>query len=382
MIAKNTQKLIVKYLNKQATLSERDDLEMWLEDSNNFKLFKDYVKINYLVMLTMDMFDTDNTKKQLKELIVKEKKLVRLRKRTRFMKYAAIVVVFLGLGYSYQSGHFSKRPEVIIPSNSITLQLENGDIEILNENGTSQILNAQGNIVGEQKGEQLVYDKRVEVEELVYNTLTVPFGKHFQLQLSDGTNVHLNAGTSLKYPVKFIEGNQRQVFLIGEAFFDVASDKKHPFIVHAEDLNVEVFGTNFNVSAYPEDAFTDVVLVEGSVGLYADEKSLQEAVTMKPGTKGRLHKKFEDITTEAVDVSIYTSWVNGGLVFRNMPFENIVKKLERHYNMKIVINNKKLKREVFNASFKEEPSIEKVLNAFGKSYGIKYTIKNHAIFIN
>ena len=94
MIAKNTQKLIVKYLNKQATLSERDDLEMWLEDSNNFKLFKDYVKINYLVMLTMDMFDTDNTKKQLKELIVKEKKVVRLRKRTRFMKYAAIVVVF------------------------------------------------------------------------------------------------------------------------------------------------------------------------------------------------------------------------------------------------------------------------------------------------
>ncbi len=382
MVAKKIRRLIVQYLNKQATLSERNELELWLGDPNNLELFKDYVKTNYLIMLNMDMFDADDSKKQLLELINKEKKVVKLRKYTRLMRYAAVFVLFLGLGYLYQVGYFSNNSEVIIPSDSITLELENGNIEILNEDGTSKITDAQGNIVGEQKGEQLVYDKNVEVEELVYNTLTVPFGKRFQLQLSDGTKVHLNAGTSLKYPVKFIDGNQRQVFLVGEAFFDVASDKKHPFIVNAEDLNVEVLGTNFNVSAYPEDAFTDVVLVEGSVGLYTDEKSLNEAVTIEPGIKGRLNKKLENITTETVDISIYTSWMDGGLVFRNMPFENIVKKLERRYNMKIVINNEKLKGEIFNASFKEEPPIEKVLNSFGKSYGIKYTIKNNAIFIN
>ena len=382
MITKKTRRLIVQYLNKQATLSERNELELWLGDSDNLQLFKDCVKTNYLIMLNMNIFDADDSKKQLLELINKEKKVIKLRKYTKLMKYAAIFVVFLGLGYLYQLGYFSKNPEVIIPSNSITLEWENGNIEILNEDGTSQIMDAQENIVGEQKGEQLVYDKNVEVEELVYNTLTVPFGKRFQLQLSDGTNVHLNAGTSLRYPVKFVDSNQRQVFLIGEAFFDVASDKKHPFIVNAEDLNVEVLGTDFNVSAYPEDAFTDVVLVEGFVGLYTDKKSLSEVVTIKPGTKGRLNKKLDDITTEAVDISIYTSWMEGDLVFRNMSFENIVKKLERHYNMKIVINNKKLRREIFNASFKEKPPIEKVLNSFGKSYGIKYTIKNNAIFIN
>lgn len=376
MVTQKTRRLIVQYLNKQATLSERNELELWLGNPNNLQLFKDYVKTNYLIMLNMDMFDADDSKKQLLELINKEKKVIKLRKYTKLMKYAAVFVLFLGLGY------FSKNLEVIIPSDSITLELENGNIEILNEDGTSQIMDEQGNIIGEQKGEQLVYDKNAEVEELVYNTLTVPFGKRFRLQLSDGTNVYLNAGTSLRYPVKFIDGNQRQVFLIGEAFFDVTSDKKHPFIVNAEDLNVEVLGTEFNVSAYPEDVFTDVVLVEGFVRLYTDEKSLSEAVTIKPGTKGRLNKKLDYITTETVDISIYTSWMEGGLVFRNMPFENIVKKLERHYNMKIIINNEKLSGEIFNASFKDDPSIEKVLNSFGKSYGIKYTIKNNAIIIN
>ena len=214
MITQKTRRLIVQYLNKQATLSERNELELWLGDPDNLQLFKDYVKTNYLIMLNMDMFDADDSKKQLLELINKEKKVIKLRKYTKSMKYAAVFVLFLGLGYLYQVGYFSKNLEVIIPSDSITLELENGNIEILNEDGTSQIMDAQGNIIGEQKGEQLVYDKNVEVEELVYNTLTVPFGKRFQLQLSDGTNVHLNAGTSLRYPVKFIDGNQRQVFLI------------------------------------------------------------------------------------------------------------------------------------------------------------------------
>src|SRR5690606_36367432 len=105
-------------------------------------------------------------------------------------------------------------------------------------------------------------------DKLAYNTLKIPFGKKFRLQLSDGTMVHINSGSTLKYPIKFIAGENRQVYLDGEAFFDVAKDKKHPFIVNADNLNVRVLGTHFNVSNYPEDAVTDVVLVEGSVGMY------------------------------------------------------------------------------------------------------------------
>lgn len=381
MISKKIQRLIALYLDKQATQSERNELEMWLEKKENFNVFEEYIKANFLITSTMNMFDTNESKKQLLELIHKDKKVYKLRQSFQIMKYAAMVIIFLGLGYIYQKGYFNKTPEVVIPANSITLQLENGTIEILTEDGTTQVIDADGKVVGSQKGKQLIYDKNATVEELVYNTLTIPFGKQFQVQLSDGTKVNLNAGSSLKYPVKFLDGNQRQVFLTGEAYFDVTADKDHPFIVNAEQLNVQVLGTMFNISAYPEDKDTDVVLVEGSVGLYAQNATLDQSITIKPGTKGTLDKTNNSITTETVDISIYTSWMNGDMVFRNMPFENIVKKLERQFNMTIIITNEKLKREYFNATFNDEPTIEHILNAFGKSYGIEYNIKNNAIFI-
>ena len=382
MITQKTERLILRYLNNQATFSERNKLELWLDDPINFQLFKQYLKTHYLILLNMDLFDTTDSKNQLLGVMNHEKNLIKRRKYSRIMKYAALFILFLGLGFTYKDVHFSKYPNVIKPTDQITLELENGEFEIINEEGKSQIIDVNKNIVGKQKGEQLVYDKNKAIETLVYNTLTIPFGKHFQLQLSDGTNVHLNAGSSLKYPVNFIDGNKRHVTLIGEAFFDVASDTENPFVVNAEDLNIEVLGTAFNVSAYPEDVFTDVVLVEGAIGLYADENALNETVTIKSGTKGSFNKNLKNITTEKVDVSIHTVWIDGGLVFRNMPFKNIIKKLERHYNIKININNEKLKNEVFNASFKNAPPIEKVLNAFGKSYGIRYTLKNDTIHIN
>ncbi len=382
MISEKNQKLITLYLTRQATLSERNELELWLEDDKNYMIFKSYIKSNYLIDLNMDMFDSSDSKQQFLNLINRDKKVYRLRKFTKITKYAAILVIFLSLGYLLKTGYFSQEPQIVVPENSITLQKENGEIEIINEDGMSQIFDAGGNVVGEQKGSQLVYGNSSEIEELVYNTLTVPFGKRFQLKLSDGTNVHLNAGSSLRYPIKFISVNQRQVFLTGEAFFDVSSDPDHPFVVNADKLNVEVLGTEFNVSAYPEDTHTEVVLVEGSVGLYTNGGTMDDAVTIKPGVKASLKKGYDDIITENVDVSIYTLWIEGGLVFRNMSFENIVRKLERRYNMNIIINSEKLKKEVFNATFKEELPIEKVLGAFDKSYGVKYVIKNNAIFIN
>jgi ferric-dicitrate binding protein FerR (iron transport regulator) len=382
MISDSIQKIIAKYFDKQATQFERDELESWLEHSTNYGIFKEYIKTNYIINLTMDLYDADDSKKQLLGLIEKEKKTYKLRRYYKLIRYAAVVVLFVGLGYLYEEGHFSKKPVVNIPPDSITLQLENGNIEIINENGTTQVLDAEGSVIGAQKGNQLVYNDDSKVGALEYNTLTVPFGKRFDVKLSDGTKVFLNAGTSLRYPTKFILGEKRQVFLTGEAFFDVASDTSHAFIVNTKSLNVEVLGTEFNMSAYPEDYNSDVVLVEGSVGMYSNDMTLAEGTILKPGVKGSFDKKHKKIATETVDISIYTSWMEGSLVFRNMPFKNIVKKLERRYNMKIVIDNEKLNEEIFNATFKNEPPIQDILNSFGKSYGIKHTIKNNAIFIN
>lgn len=302
----------------------------------------------------------------------------------KYISIAASVVVLLGIGFFYKQSLSTKAVEkhFDFKSTDIVLQLENGDIQVISENNSSQVKDANGNIVGNQNGDKLVYENSSDPEKLVYNTLKIPYGKKFRLQLSDGTFVHLNSGTTLKYPVKFIAGENRQVFLEGEAFFDVAKDKKHPFIVNADNLNVRVLGTHFNVSNYPEDALTDVVLVEGSVGMYQSNEEFDalKNMVLKPGFKGSFNKENAKISAKPVITDVYTSWIEGGLTFRNMTFKNIITKLERRYNVTIVNKNEKLANEKFNASFKEE-SIENVMSYFNDIHGINYTIKNNQILI-
>jgi len=203
--------------------------------------------------------------------------------------------------------------------------------------------------------------------------------------LSDGTVVYLNSGTSLKYPVKFIEGQNRKVFLNGEAYFDVSEDKNNAFVVNAQELDVQVFGTEFNVIAYPEDHETDVVLVEGSVGL-SEKGSINKDKSktfLKPGFKGSFDREQKTINTSKVNTRLYTSWMKGNIVFRNESFDNIVTRLERHYNISIINNNKALANETFNATIETEiETIEDVLNFFNKVYEIQYQIVNNKIIIN
>ncbi|WP_276379037.1 FecR family protein [Flavobacterium sp. H4147] len=302
----------------------------------------------------------------------------------KYISIAASVIVLLGIGFFYKQNMSNKavEPKFDFKSSDIVLQLENGEVQVISEHNSAQVKDAKGNIVGNQNGDKLVYESNSDSEKLIYNTIKIPYGKKFRLQLSDGTFVHLNSGTTLKYPVKFIAGENRQVFLDGEAFFDVAKDKKHPFIVNADELNVRVLGTHFNVSNYPEDALTDVVLVEGSVGMYESSQEFDAAknTILKPGFKGSFNKENAKISTKAVITDIYTSWIDGGLTFRNMTFKNIITKLERRYNVTIVNKNEKLASEKFNASFKEE-SIENVMSYFNEIHGINYTIKNNQILI-
>jgi len=302
----------------------------------------------------------------------------------KYISIAASIVVLLGIGLYFKDGtlHSNTPPAFDFKSSDIVLQLENGNVQIISEDNSVQVRDSKGNIVGNQNGNKLVYENGSDEEKIAYNTIKIPYGKKFQLQLSDGTLVHLNSGTTLKYPVKFIAGENRQVFLDGEAFFDVAKDKKHPFIVNADDLNVRVLGTHFNVSNYPEDAVTDVVLVEGSVGMYRanEEFNANTNTILKPGYKGSFNKDNAMIFAKPVITDIYTSWINGGLTFRNMTFKNIITKLERRYNVTIVNKNEKLGNEKFNASFKEE-SIENVMSYFNDIHGINYTINNNQILI-
>jgi len=307
------------------------------------------------------------------------------KKQFTWLHIAASIVLFisLGIGFSYQNGLFDSEPERIVDVENITIQLEDGTTQIINENTTSRLVDKNGHILGTQNGNQLVYSSEAKKEVLVYNTLTVPFGKRFELQLSDGTNVHLNAGTSLKYPVNFIKGKDRKVFLIGEAYFKVAKDVEHPFIVNTNEIDVRVLGTQFNISSYPEDTQINTVLIEGAVSIYKKDEvyNVETATNLKPGFKATFQKGGSQITTEEADTEMHTAWIDGGIIFRRVPFDKIIKKLERHYNVEIINNNESLNNVEFGASFDIE-TIEQVFEALNENYNIDYKVEKNKIIIN
>jgi len=383
MLTPEIENLIIKYITKSANTEEIDVLVEWIKDSSNVQEFKSYVKTHYTIIFSMNELDSNKIKEELLQRIRKDKSIYSKLKVRSILKYAAIAIIFISAGYFYNDfNNVQSVDDIVLHEEFITLQMDNGNIKIISEDGTSKVKDEKGNVIGEQNGSKLVYEKKAEVQKLEYNTLNVPYGKRFEILLSDGTKVNLNAGTSLRYPVKFLKGKKRQVFLSGEAYFDVAENKENPFIVNAEDLNIEVLGTEFNVSTYPEDLSTDVVLVEGSVSLYTGpENDFRSNTLLEPGFSGSFNKKEGSVSTKPVVTSIYTSWIYGELVFRNITFSRILKKLERHYNVKITNTNLRLTDEEFNASFGDEP-LEKILNYFESTYGVEFSIEENEILIN
>lgn len=370
---KEFRKLLDKYLDGTISKEEREILEEF--ERNMFSLRK--------VPHFRDESNRNDIKKSLWGDIKTKSKLNKVNIGIWRMAVASAAVLIglmtIGYLYKYTTQTTSKK---LIPENVVTLELEDGSLKIIEEEGSVQVTDKRGVVLGQQKGNQLIYSQVNSAEELVYNTLTVPFGRKFELSLSDGTRAVLNSGSSLKYPVKFLNGQQRMVFVSGEAYLDVAKNSAQPFIVNTGKLNVRVLGTQFNISAYPEDATTEVVLVEGSVSMsnaLGNENNKNDFI-LEPGFKGSFDKKDNSITKNKVITAIYTSWMDGKLIFRDVTFENIIKRLERHYNISIINRNKVLSNKKFNANFGDE-SIEKVLDELKFNYGIEFEIKNNSQII-
>lgn len=381
--------VLQKFILNQCTQEEMQEVIAYYKENKLTDAFPTVEDIQLLIDNDQKM-DSETAEILFATILteIEEKQTIAINSRkynyAKYISIAASFLILLAIGWSYKQDFFNRNlnTQEITNSNEITLQLGNGEIQIIAQNKKSQVTDSKGNVIGTQNGNKIIYDTKTSLENLVYNIIKIPYGKRFELELSDGTIVHLNSGSTLKYPVKFIANSNRQVFLDGEAYFDVTKDKKHPFVVNADNLNIRVLGTHFNVSSYPEDKFTDVVLVEGSVGLYEKNEKFDAAknTMLKPGFKGSFNKKDNHIDIEQVVTDSYTSWMQGKLVFKNMTFRDIEKKLERHYNVSIVNQNKKLADEKFYATFKDEP-IEKILSYFNDIQGCNYTIKNNEVLI-
>ena len=381
--------LIYKKLTSTLNASETLKLEEWLQASDeNQTIFKNIETFyhNGGDISSLTQLDAHDAWEKVLERHLARKRQARSKQFIRSSyKYAAVLLIAFMAGYAYWN--FYNAPKNTISANAkdegIVIVFDNGEkIKLSSERKQEELFDTNGNRLGERNGDQLDYSGKENLTELVYNTLHVPNGRRFDIVLSDNSHVYLNAGSSLRYPVNFIPGKKRQVYLEGEAFFEVSKDKKHPFVVTSGNMDVEVLGTKFNVNAYPEETDINTVLVEGSVRLNASEmeQNATTSVLLEPGHIAHWDKNSKSTQMEEVDTELYTSWMQGKLVLKGMRFKDIVRKLERHYGVSINNKNKKLENRVFTATFDVE-TIEEVLNTFVAETNFNYHIDKEQITI-
>jgi ferric-dicitrate binding protein FerR (iron transport regulator) len=176
-------------------------------------------------------------------------------------------------------------------------------------------------------------------------------GERAKVTLSDGTQIWLNAGSFLKYPKEF-KGNTREVYLTGEAFFDVAKDKKHPFIIHTDKMDTKVLGTSFNVQAYPDQTTQEVSVLTGRVNVKSTVT--EENVYVTPGQKVVFKSKNNKLQAfKDIPVNTISLWRKNIMVFEETPLPEVIATINRNYNVAIEIKNKNLNTLKINAYFKE-----------------------------
>lgn len=231
-------------------------------------------------------------------------------------------------------------------------------------------------------GGALYYTIHSSLNSAIMVETNCPAGTVSKLTLSDGTVVKLNSGTTLRYPEKFT-GEIREVSINGEAYFEVAKDVKHQFVVDAGDLKVGVLGTHFNIKAYKDDPNIITSLLEGSVRIYlkgkADEN--REDIILKPNQQAEFNKNKKMLRINKVNASLFANWKDGGYYFQGERLQEIVRKFERGFNVKIEIRSDQLKDEVFTGVFDKGESITQMLDIMKKHRNFSYRINGKVIVL-
>lgn len=301
---------------------------------------------------------------------------------------AALFIGVLSISIIYFNS-FENKPASTAKANIIkpatdkaVLTLADGTTILLDSNGNTALSN-QGNVQLNMNDGQLTYQGKTD--EVQLNTMSTPRGGQYKLLLADGTKVWLNAQSSLTYPVAFV-GNERKVTLTGEAYFEVAKNKQMPFRVYVENKGLtEVLGTQFNISAYPNDNKSYTTLIEGVVKIMPLNKSVPELASAKllsPGQQAVATVNNNTIQiNKDIDLNEILAWKNGEFYFENAKLETILEEFSRWYDIDIVYQcADEVKKRKFFMIVDRKTTLDGVLT-FLKTTDVKYEIKDKKLIV-
>lgn len=298
---------------------------------------------------------------------------------------AAIVLVILAT-YFFNFYTTDKIHNPVVYSDDVapgkiraTLTLSNGKKIILGAENDGILAEEAGISISKTKDGQLEYSISGETngDRLNMNTLSTAVGETYILNLPDRSKVYLNAASSLTYPSSFSGSKTRRVELLGEGYFEVAKDKTHPFVVESRGQQVEVLGTHFNINAYQNEPAMKTTLIEGAVKV--SDTSGKQSIFLKPGQQSVLTEGIFKMTT--VDPELAVAWKNNEFTFENESIENIMRKVERWYNVEVIyVGSKPTEKYVGGVSRFDK--VSKVLQALEFSGGVHFKVEGRKIFVS
>lgn len=312
-----------------------------------------------------------------------------IRKLSIFKTISAVAAAILVFGGSYllyinQSGKHTTQAQIqdIRPGkNAATLTLADGRKIVLTADVKGELATESGASITKTANGQLVYEIKDQQSGVPHalNKLSTAKGESYQLRLPDGTMVWLNAASSISYPVSFSSATSREVELAGEAYFEVAKDKKCPFIVKTVYQQIRVLGTHFNVNAYADEPELKTTLLEGSIKLSLEGMSSgRQDRILKPGEQAAL--AGAQLKVANVDVEQVVDWKNGDFVFQSEPLTSLMRRVSRWYNVRVVYAPGVDKEGTFTGKVSREKNVSVLLKAL-QSGGLKFEIIGNTIMV-
>lgn len=373
----------------EADEAEQQELEKRLEECSDLRKIYEQLQNSETLKAAFKERQNYSSKKAYQSFLQKIGQVEPERQRRRSLHigwYIAAAVVIFAVGLSFymlnsSSPKEESRPLIQPGTQQAQLTLPDGSVIDVDKKEVNVVVDG---IQVKYKEGVLSYqstvttqheEKNVEEQSAKSNELVIPRGGENTVILADGTTVHLNAGSKLTYPVRFV-GKRRLVALEGEAYFDVAEDENHPFVVRTHLGDVIVLGTAFNVNAYINASVCYTTLVRGKVQFSAPNV---EAITLLPGEQAVVSANGSEKRT--VDLEEYVGWVEGLYVFNNRSLGEIMETFERWYDIQVYYETEDLRNITYSGSLKRYGTINSFLEALELTGDLTYKISGRNILI-
>lgn len=369
-------------LEGKATREQEKRIGEWIRESEqNRKIYQQVAQLYYQVRYANE-WEEVNAEKALRKV---QGKLFRWRQPGsiyRIVAVAALLVVCIGTVLLLRNKE-TKIPVSLASVEDVesgemkaTLTLATGEKVTLGKEGNARVDLGFADVV-EDSLKGLVYQFKDSVRHSrEFHALTVPRAGEYIMMLSDGSRVWLNSETELKYPVIF-DKNIREVYLTGEAYFEVAKDAGRPFVVVTPQTRTTVLGTSFNVMAYRGETFTEITLVTGAVTVAAGERECK----IVPGQQVAVDNESLEMKRKAVNPAFFASWKDGLFDFDHMTLSELCVKLSRWYDIDFFFVNQAAAEKRFTGAIKRNRSLQFMFDFIQKTSGVRFEMKGKTVMV-